>query len=72
MWHLFRERITWSVDNGETVSSIQDDWTPSLGPLQIYLILGKFIPILARVLNFVIAFGGLNWAVLIEYFTKMF
>lgn len=70
VWNLFRERVTWSVGNGSVVSFIQDDWIPSLGPLQKYLINGISIPRHATVSQFATANEGWNWAALNECFPK--
>lgn len=37
IWSVFREQITWSVGNGDTVDLFHDDWIPPLGLLHSYV-----------------------------------
>lgn len=70
VWPLFRDRISWSFGNGESVSFFFDIWIPNLGPLCVYILPGEIFKEKATVSEFVIDLGGWNWGVLRDLFSS--
>lgn len=68
VWHLFHDRIIWSVRNGSSICFAQDDWVQRLGSFYNHLFLRKDIPTKAKVSDFVTDVGVWNVGMLKQFF----
>lgn len=53
VWDLFRERIFWSIGDGQVARFFQDNWISRLGPLSQYKLLGVNISDASSVSDFI-------------------